>query len=298
MIIDRNEVTMEIRVLEYFMEIAREGNMTRAAKTLHVSQPTLSKEMKKLEQELGTKLFRRSSASVHLTDEGMLLRKRAEDILGMVNKTTAEFKAMEDIQGGEVHIGCAESYLIRNLARIIKDFRTRYPLFQFHLTSGNTEQVIERLDRGLLDYAFIVEPPDLSRYNFIEVPGYDTVGLLVNRNHPLASKKSIFLEDIYGIDLIASKQSIEYDLIRWCGEDIDKINLIGTTNLSNNGAFFVKEGLGTLLTFKHLITPDSEVVFIPLYPALQAKMYVIWKKYQVFTPIADKFLEALKREFA
>ncbi|MDO4633656.1 MAG: LysR family transcriptional regulator [Eubacteriales bacterium] len=286
---------MEIRVLEYFMEIAREGSMTRAAETLHVSQPTLSKEMKKLEQELGTKLFRRSSASVHLTDEGMLLRKRAEDILGMVEKTTAEFKAMEEIQGGEVFIGCAESYLIRHLAQIIKDFRSKYPLFQFHLTSGNTEQVIERLDRGLLDYAFIVEPPDLTRYNFIEVPGSDTVGLLLNRRHSLAQKKALVLEDLYEIDLIASKQSMEHDLPRWCGENIDKINLIGTTNLSKNGAFFVKEGLGALLTFEHLITPDSDVVFIPLQPVLEAKMYVIWKKYQVFSPIASLLLEDMKK---
>ena len=145
--------------------------MTRAAETLHVSQPTLSKQMKELEAELGKKLFKRGSASVSLTDEGMLLRKRAEDILGMVKKTTDEFKELDNITGGEVSIGCAESYLMKHLARVIKDFRAQYPLFCYHLTSGNTEQVLERLDRGLLDFAAIVEPPDLSRYNYLEIPG-------------------------------------------------------------------------------------------------------------------------------
>lgn len=157
---------MEIRVLRYFLEIARESNMSRAAEILHVSQPTLSKQMKELESELGKKLFHRGSTSVSLTDEGMLLRKRAEDILAMADKTTEEFRELDNITGGEVHIGCAESYLIKHLAQAIKDFKEKYPLFRYHLTSGNTEQVAERLDRGLIDLAVIAEPPNLERYNY------------------------------------------------------------------------------------------------------------------------------------
>ena len=152
---------MEIRVLRYFLEIAREENMTRAAEYLHVSQPTLSKQMKELETELGKKLFHRGS-SIRLTNEGVLLRKRAEDILAMVDKTTDEFSALGEITGGEVQIGCAESHQIKYLARVIKAFQQKYPLFRYHLSSGNTEQVTERLDRGLIDFAVIVEPPNLS----------------------------------------------------------------------------------------------------------------------------------------
>lgn len=291
---------MEIKVLEYFLEIAREGNMSRAADKLNISQPTLSKQMKALEEELGKDLFIRIASGLVLTDEGMLLRKRAEDIVNMVNKTTAEFKDLNNIQGGEVYIGCAESHLIRHLAAIIRNFRNNYPLFQFHLTSGNTEQVVERLERGLLDFAVIVEPPDLSRYNYLEVPGTDTLGLLLHRNHPLAGKDRISIEDLYHVDLIASMQAMEKVIPRWCGEDADKINLIGTINLSTNGTFFVREGLGALLTFEHLhpASEDSELVFRPLYPSVKAKMYVIWKKYQVFTPIASLLLEEMKKKLS
>ena len=184
---------MEIRVLRYFLEIARKNNMSRAAETLHVSQPTLSKQMKELESELGKKLFRRGSTGLALTDEGMLLRKRAEDILAMVDKTTDEFRELDNITGGEVQIGCAESHQIKYLAQVIKGFRDNYPLFHYHLTSGNTEQVVERLDKGLIDFAFIVEPPNLEKYNYIEMPGADIWGLVIRKDDPLAEKRKSFL---------------------------------------------------------------------------------------------------------
>ncbi|MCI8609322.1 MAG: LysR family transcriptional regulator [Firmicutes bacterium] len=286
---------MEIRVLRYFLEIAREGNMTHAAQRLHVSQPTLSRQMKDLEHELGKKLFRRSNTSIHLTDEGMLLRKRAEDILEMVDKTTDEFKALDAIIGGDVKIGCAESYLIGHLARIIKDFRKTYPGLRFHLTSGNTEQVSERLDRGLLDLAVIVEPPNLSKYNYIEMPGVDTWGLVMLKTHPLAKKETITIDDLKGVDIICSIQGLKYDISKWCGEKLDEMNIIGTFNLCYNGSVFVKEGLGCMLTFDKLVNIDSDssLCFRPLYPRLEAKMYIIWKKYQVFTPIAELLVEEL-----
>lgn len=292
---ERGEKQMEIRVLRYFLEIAREENMSRAAQTLHVSQPTLSKQMKDLEQELGKKLFRRGSASVRLTDEGMLLRKRAEDILDMVDKTTDEFKTLNLITGGDVQIGCAESYLIGHLARTIFDLKKTYPLLRYHITSGNTEQVAERLDRGLLDFAVIVEPPNLSRYSYIEVPGTDTWGLVMRRDHPLAKKAGIEYEDLLGENLICSAQGMRHDIPRWCGEKAERLILSGTTNLFYNGTVFVKQGLALLLTFGKLVDKaDSTLCFVPLYPRLESKMYVIWKKYQVFTPIAQVLLDALK----
>lgn len=290
---------MEIRVLRYFLEIARESSMYRAAEILHVSQPTLSKQMKELESELGKKLFHRGSTSVSLTDEGMLLRKRAEDILTMVDKTTSEFRELDNITGGEVHIGCAESHQIKYLAWVIKDFKEAYPRFRYHLTSGNTEQVVERLDRGLIDFAFIVEPPDLERYNHIEIPGADIWGLAIRKDHPLAEKREIVFADLTEVDLICSEQGMKFDIARWCGENADQLNLSGTINLCYNGGVFVEEGLGGMLTFDRLVNTgdDSKLCFRPLSPRLETKMYIIWKKYQVFTPIAELLLDELKKRF-
>lgn len=291
---------MEIRVLRYFLEIAREGNMTRDSKYLHVSQPALSKQMKELETELGKKLFRRGSSSVRLTNEGMLLRKRAEDILEMVDKTTDEFHSLDDISGGEVKIGCAESYQIKYLARSIQKLKKKYPLLRYHLSSGNTEQVTERLDKGLFDFALIVEPPDLSKYNYLEVPEANRWGVMMRSDDRLAEKEKICVEDLSGLDLITSQQAMQVDIPRWCGEKADMLNLSGSINLFYNGSVFAREGLGYLLTFEHLAEagPESGLCFRPLDPPLETKMYVIWKKYQVFTPIAEQLLEQLKTDLS
>lgn len=290
---------MEMRVLRYFLEIARAGNMTRAAETLHVSQSALSKQIKELEQELGKKLFHRGSTMLTLTEEGMLLRKRAEDILDIVDKTLDEFRAMDEIPGGEVHIGCAESHQIKYLARTIKAFQETYPLFRYHLTSGNTEQVIERLDRGIIDFAAIAEPPNLSKYNYLEIPETSIWGLVMKKSDPLSQKKQIRFEDLLGLALICSEQGMKSDIARWCGEKIDMLNLSGTVNLVYNGSIFVKEGLGYMLTFDHLVDTgaDSELCFRTLEPLLETKMYIVWKKYQVFSPIAGLLLEKMKKTF-
>ena len=291
---------MEIRVLRYFFEIAREENMTRASERLHVSQPTLSKQMKDLEEELGKKLFRRGSASIHLTDEGMLLRKRAEDIIAMVDKTKNEFKSLNEITGGDVYIGCAESYQIRYLAEIIRDFRESYPLLKYHILSGDTLQVAERLDRGLLDFAVIVEPPNLQKYNYIELPVADTWGVVMRKDCPLAKQQSITADDLIGYDLISSPQSIEADFPRWCGEKLDELNISGTINLFYNGTAFVRAGAGLLLTFDRLADTgsDSDLCFRPLAPTLESKMFIIWKRYQVFSPIAERLIEEIKSAFS
>ena len=286
---------MEVRVLRYFLEIARAGNMSRAAETLHVSQSALSKQIKELELELGKKLFHRGSKTLTLTEEGMLLRKRAEDILDMVDKTMDEFKALDDIAGGEVYIGCAESHQIKYLAQTIRAFKERYPLFRYHLTSGNTEQVVERLDKGLIDFALIVEPPNLSRYNYLEIPGANVWGVVMKKEDPLAQKEYICFEDLVGMDMICSEQGMKFDIARWCGEKSDMLNLSGTVNLAYNGSVFVKEGLGYMLSFDALVDTgvDSPLCFRPLKPRLETKMFVIWKKYQVFSPVASLLLKEL-----
>lgn len=288
---------MEIRVLQYFLEVAREESITRAASALHISQPTLSKQLKGLEEELGKKLFVRSNYSIKLTDEGMLLRKRAEDILDLVDKTTEEFQSLGAVLGGDVYIGCAESHLIKHLANAIKEFRQIYPGFRFHIQSGNTEQVTERLNRGILDMAVIVEPPNLAHYNYIEIPGVDTWGILMLKSHPLAVKKSITVDDLKNIELICSEQSIKADIPRWCGQKADSLHYMEFTNLFYSGSVFVKEGLGCMLTFEHLAYTgnDSELCFRPLFPTLENRMYLIWKKYQVFTPIAKIFTDTLTK---
>ena len=290
---------MEIRVLRYFLEIAREENMTRAAQRLHVSQPSLSKQMKELEQELGKKLFRRGSASIHLTDEGMLLRKRAEDILAMVDKTAEEFKALDEVTGGDVYIGCAESSQIQHLAEMIRKFRRRYPLLKYHILSGDTLQVAERLDRGLLDFAVIVEPPNLQKYNYIELPVADTWGVVMRKDCPLAKKESVTVGDLIGYDLMSSPQSLEADFPRWCGEKLDQLHMVGTVNLFFNGTVFVRAGDCLLLTFDRLADTgsDSELCFRPLSPTLQSKMYIIWRRYQVFSPIAERLIDEIEHAF-
>ncbi|MCD8051447.1 MAG: LysR family transcriptional regulator [Clostridiales bacterium] len=287
---------MELRVLRYFIEVAREGSITGAARTLHISQPTLSKQLKELEAELGCKLFVRGNYNVRLTEEGILLRKRAEDILDMADKTIDEFQSLNDVTGGDVRIGCAESWLIRHLASVIKEFRLQYPGLRFHITSGDTRVVVGDLEQGLSDFAVIVEPPDLSKYNYLSLPGGDTWGLLMRTDDPLAQKTVICPEDLRDVPLITSPQSIRADLPRWCGEAVDHLNIIGTINLFYNGSVFVREGLGCLLVFDRLadVSESSGLCFRPLSPRLETKMYIIWKKYQVFTPIAERLVELLK----
>ena len=291
---------MEVRQLRYFLEIAREENMTHAAERMHVSQPTLSRQMKDLEEELGKKLFRRGSANIRLTDEGMLLRKRAEDILAMVDKTADEFRALDELTGGDVYIGCAESDQIRYLAGVIHRFRRDYPRFRYHLLSGDTAQVTERLDKGLLDLAVIAELPNLKKYSYIELPAADTWGVLMRRDCPLAEKRAVTADDLIGYDLISSQQSLEADFPRWCGQKMNRLNLVGTVNLFYNGAVFVKAGDCLLLTFDRLADTGSgsELCFRPLAPPLRSKMYVIWKKYQIFSPIAERLLERIREALA
>ena len=291
---------MEIRVLRYFLEVAREGSVTHAAQRLHISQPTLSKQLKDLEAELGKKLFVRSSFSVRLTDEGMLLRKRAEDILSMVDKTAEEFKALGQLTGGDIHIGCAESEGIKHLARRIKAVQSRIPSIRVHLYSGDTDDLAERLDRGLLDFAVIAQAVDLSKYNYLEVPGTDTWGVVMRKDAPLAQKETVCINDLLGLPLIVSRQGIREDIPKLFGEAVDRLNIVATINLTYNGSVLVREGLGYILTFDHLVdtSEQSELCFCPLMPLLETKLYVVWKKYQVFSPAAELLLEEMRRELS
>lgn len=290
---------MEIRTLRYFLEAAREENMSKAAERMHISQSALSKQLKGLEEELGKKLFVRHSFSIELTEEGMLLRKRAEDLLSMADKITAEFASMDDIISGNIYFGCAESYQIRHLAALIKRFKKQYSGFHYHITSGDTEQVTEKLDKGLLDFAVLVERPDYAKYNVVKMPESDHWGLVMPAGCALAQKDCITFEDLLRLPLFCSGQGWHADLPLWCGERINELTLEGSFRLSYNASVFTREGLGYLLTFEHLVNTSSEsgLVFRPLYPELTTDMFIIWKKHQVFTPIAERFINELQKEF-
>lgn len=291
---------MEIRTLRYFLAVAREENMTRAADILHVTQPTLSKALKSLEDELGKKLFTRHSFRIELTEEGVLLRKRAEDLVFMADKIEQEFLSLDDITGGDIYFGLAESYQIRYLAREIHEFKKVYPDLRYHITSGDTEQVTERLNKGLLDFAVICETPDERKYNFILFPEADYFGAVIPADSELAKKEKIKVDDLVGLPLFCSEQSWENDIRPWAKERFHELHLEGSFRLSYNGSMFAREGLGILLTLNNLIdtSPESGMVFRPLTPHVEMKMYLIWNKYQSFTPIAERFLKQISGSFS
>jgi len=291
---------MEIRTLRYFLAAAREENMTRAAEVLHVTQPTLSKAIKALEDELGKKLFTRHSFSIKLTDEGVLLRDRAEDLVSMADKIEKEFVSLDDITGGDLYFGLAESYQIRYLAREIHTFKQAYPALHYHITSGDTEQVMEKLDKGLLDFVVLAEVPDTGKYDSLLFPEADVWGLVIPENDPLAKKKAVHVDDLIGLPLFCSDQSWKNDIPRWAGARMDALHLEGSFRLAYNASIFAKEHLGYLLTFDRLIdaSPGSGLAFRPLEPRLETSLYLVWKKYQTFSPIAERFLKQLRVSFS
>lgn len=290
---------MELRTLRYFLEIAREENMTRAAERLHVSQSALSRQVKSLEEELGKRLFIRHSFRIELTPEGQLLRNRAEDILQMVDKTTEEFQTLTDDLRGDIFIGCAESEAMKRLADVLVQLNRQHPGIHYHLKSGNTADIAGDLDKGLLDFAVIANAVDLSKYNFLTVPTRDLWGAVIPKTHPLAAKDRISVTDLLDEPLILSVQSITDDYPKFFGDLQDRLNIVATFNLPYNGAVLVRAGLGIMLCFDKLIdTGDaSDLCFRPLTPQLESEGNIIWKKYQVFNPVAQALLDLMQETF-
>ncbi|SUV10513.1 hca operon transcriptional activator [Priestia megaterium] len=296
---------MEIRVLRYFLMVAREGNITKAADVLHVTQPTLSRQLKDLEQELGKKLFIRSSHSIILTDEGMLLRNRAEEIVNMVDKLEAEFSSMEETIGGDVYIGGGETEAMKHIARVAKDVQLRYPNIRYHLYSGNEEDITERLDKGLLDFGILIQPADISKYNYLNMPAKDVWGVVMRKDSPLALKESIQAADLLEVPLICSRQAMKQTFSKnefsdWFGEDFHKLNIVTTYNLAYNAAIMVEEGVGYAITLDKIVntSTNSNLCFRPLQPRLESGLNIVWKKHYVLSAAADAFLKELQEEFA
>lgn len=296
---------MEIRVLRYFLAVARERNITGAANYLHLTQPTLSRQIHDLEKELGQQLLIRKSHRVELTPEGVLLRKRAEEIIAMVDKTEAEFASMEDTVSGDIYIGSGETQAIRQIAELIKDLGEACPNIHYHLHSGNAEDVTERLDKGLFDFGILIQPADLTKYDYLDLPARDRWGVIMRKDSPLAEKEAIEKNELLEIPLLCSRQVVgsrhsENKFAEWFGTDYEKLNIVATYNLMYNAAILVEAGVGYALTLDKLAntSEDSVLCFRPLRPELESGLNVVWKKYQVFSPAAELFLKTLKERFS
>lgn len=294
---------MELRVLRYFLTIAREGSITNAANVLHVTQPTLSRQIHDLEEELGQRLFVRGSRNMSLTAEGMILRKRAEEIISMVDKTEAEFHSMSNVVSGDIYIGGGETEAVKLIAQIVCELRTAYPEIHYHLYSGNAEDVTERLDKGLLDFGLLIQPADISKYDYFNIPARDTWGVIMRKDIPLAKKETIRKEDLLNVPLICSRQVISEERHRnefaeWFGEDFDKLDIVTTFNLVYNAAIMVEAGVGYAITIDKIAntTESSSLCFRPLEPQLDSGLNIIWKKDQVFSAAAALFFKKKLRE--
>lgn len=292
---------MELRVLQYFLAIAREQSIIRAAESLHLSQPTLSTQIKNLETELGKQLLIRGtkgSRKVILTEEGMILRKRAEEILELVKKTESEVTLSNQIVMGDIYIGTGETDAVRILAKTAKDLQSTCPGIRYHISSGNSAFVMERLDKGLLDFGIVFGTVDLTTYNTLKIPAKDIWGVLMHKDSPLAGKESITPEDLWDKPLIISQQENKGGIItQWLKRRESDLNITATYNLIFNASLLVEEGLGYAIGLDKIIntTGNSNLCFRPLSPRLEDELSIIWKKYQVFSKPAEKFIDVLQK---
>ena len=299
LITDLQEVVlMEFRLLEYFLAVAREQNITAAAESLHISQPALSTQLKALETELGKQLLIRGvkgSRKVILTEEGMILRKRAEEMVSLMRRTEEEISGSNETISGNVFIGTGETETVRLFAQVAKKMQQKYPDIRYHISSGNAEHVLEYLDKGLIDFGLLFTEIDSQKYEAIPVPVKDTWGVLMRKDSPLAEKENICPEDLWDKPLIVSHQKgDDVYLNQWLQRKESELHIVATYNLLFNASLLVDEGLGYALCYDKLInTQGSSLCFRPFSPRLEARGFIIWKKYQVFSKAAKYFLQCL-----
>lgn len=290
---------MEFRVLEYFLAVAREQSISGAAEFLHLSQPTLSRQLKDMEDELGKQLFIRGNRHITLTEEGMLLRKRAEEIVDLVHKTEEDIKFSDEVISGSVYIGAGETDAVRLIAKAAQKLQKEYPLIRYHIFSGDSPDVSERLSKGLLDFGILFDPIDLSGFEHIKMPINDTWGVLMRKDSALAEKKSVTPQDLWDKPLIVSRQQEETSaLSKWMIKPFAKLNVAASYNLVYNASLMVDEGMGYALCLDKLInvSGSSNLCFRPLYPRLEAEMNFVWKRYQILSKAAEKFFEYFSEE--
>lgn len=285
---------MELRVLQYFLAVTREQSISGAAEALHLSQPTLSRQLKDMEDELGKQLMIRGNRKITLTEEGMILRKRAEEILELVQKTENEITVSDDIIAGDVYIGAGETDAVRLLAKAGKKLQEEYPDIHYHISSGDTTDVMENLDKGLIDFGLLFGTVDTSKYEYLEFPVKDVYGILMRKDSPLAKKDKISPKDLDDKPLIFNRNTRDGDpLTSWLGKSLSELNVAATYNLLFNASLMVEEGLGYAFALDKIIntTGNNNLCFLPCKPQLEVGMSLIWKKYQIFPKAAKIFLE-------
>lgn len=288
---------MEIRVLEYFLAVAREQSFSKAADTLHLTQPTLSRQIKELEEEFGKQLFIRSSKKLSLTDDGMILRKRAEEIIELVRKTESEINNNDEQLSGDIYIGAGETDAVRILAKCFKTMISEHPDLHLHIESGDGIDVLYKLDKGLVDLALILGSIDTSKYDYINLPVYDTWGVLMRKDSALAEKEYITVDDLADEPLIISRQALnKKEINKWFDNRADNLNIIATYNLAYNASLMAEENLGYVLTLDKLInTADSHLKFTPLYPKATIDIKLVWKKYQINSKAVERFIKEIEK---
>ena len=286
---------MDIRVLRYFLAVAREGNITRAAESLHITQPSLSKQLMDLEQELGKTLLLRGKRKITLTEDGILLRKRADEIVTLLEKTECEISSDTSILSGEIAVGGSPT---EQILRAAASIRAKHPDVQFHFYSSDATDVTELLDHGSLDFAVLLEPVDTLKYEHITLSDASRWGLLMPENCPLAEKKAVSKSDLQSVPLIFHRRmGLQRMISLWAGIDVEHLHVAATYNvIHGDPTSFVTSGLGYFLTIEDLLSPglDRRVCFRPLFPSLTTRHALIWKRYPAFTKAASAFLEAVK----
>ena len=289
---------MELRVLQYFLAVAREQNISAAAQSLYLTQPTLSRQLRELEEALGKQLMIRGNRKITLTEEGMLLRKRAEEILELADRTEKEIMQSADTVSGDIYIGTGETDGVRQIARTAHQLQQSYPGIHFHIVSGDAVDVCERLDKGLLDFGVLLGDMDKAKYHYLELPMKDTWGVLMRRDSPLAGQDAVSPRDLWDKPLILSRQvDNKSGLYRWLRKEPAELHTVATYNLIYNASLMVDEGMGYAFTLDKLVnTTGSDLCFRPLQPRLELGMYLVWKKSQIFSKAAELFLERLQEQ--
>lgn len=288
---------MELRELKYFLSVAREQSISKAAEALFVTQPNLSRQMQNLEREIGQQLFIRGSRKITLTEAGKLLYKRAEEIIELYDKTESELSAPITDISGDIYIGGGESYVMSLIAKAANAVRNEYPNVRFHIFSGDMVALSEKLDKGLIDFGVFIEPADLTKYDYIRLPLTDTWGVLMRKDSSLAGKEYITPEDLWDKPLIRSKHSLGKSIISdWFRKSSEELNIVATYNLLYNASIFVEEGIGYAVCLDKIIRMEKigNLCFRPLYPKLESHLAIAWKKYQVFPKCAEVFLKRLQ----
>ncbi|MDD3183931.1 MAG: LysR family transcriptional regulator [Anaerostipes sp.] len=288
---------MEIRVLRYFLTVVREESITKASEILHITQPTLSRQLAQMEEEIGVKLFHRGNRKIKLTNEGILLRRRAEEILQLVDKTEKELVEQEEQVEGKISIGCGEMAAVQVLPKLMETFRQKYPRVNFDIFTATADLVKEQMEKGLLDIGLLLEPIDIEKYDFIRLQIKERWVVLMRPDAPLSEKEAVTAKDLSTLPLILPRRmNVQNELSSWFGNYYDKLDVVFTSNLSTNSAIMVDGGLAYSIVIEGAVPfwDQSKITYRPLIPPLTATSVLAWKRGQPFSPATTKFIKHIQ----